>query len=369
MANKPRILVVFGGDSSEHEISCLTAAGVAAAIDPARYDVCWVGIARGGSWVLVDEAAVRSYRIGHGERPAVDPGLPAALLRRLPDGVQVARVEGDRLTGQLPVDAAFVLLHGPYGEDGTIQGLFEMHGLPYVGAGVLSSAACQDKVAMNQILAAAGLPVGPHVGIDDAAWRWDRGGCLQRVASLAYPLFVKPARGGSSIGISRVERPDGLVPAIELARRHDPKIIVEQGFTAMREIECGVLVDRREPVPAISALGEIQVKRPDKFYDFDAKYLCEEEAELIVPAQLDPPVADAVKSLAAAACQALDVEGLARVDTFVTAHGVYINEVNTMPGFTPRSLFPRVWEASGVPYPDLIARLIDEAMARPRGLR
>ncbi|MDR1449641.1 MAG: D-alanine--D-alanine ligase [Propionibacteriaceae bacterium] len=369
MASKPRVLVVFGGDSPEHEISCVTAAGVASAIDPGRYDTCWVGIARGGAWVSVDEDTVRSYRIAPGLLPAVDPGLPSALLVRRPGGVEVAQLDGERLTGAVPVDIALILLHGPYGEDGTIQGLFEMHGLPYVGAGVFSSAACQDKIAMNLILAAAGLPVGPYIGISDADWRWDRQAVLAKAAALVYPLFVKPARGGSSIGISRVEAQADLAAAIETARRHDPNVIVEQGFTDMREVECGVLVDRREAAPAVSALGEIRVNKVDKFYDFEAKYLAEEQVDLVIPAPLEPDLAREAVRLAAAACQALGVEGLARVDTFVTAAGVYINEVNTMPGFTPRSLFPRVWAASGLAYTDLVTRLIEEALARPQGLR
>jgi D-alanine-D-alanine ligase len=370
MPSQPRVLVVYGGDSSEHEISCLTAATVAAALDPARYDARWVGIARGGAWRLADQATVRSYTMSADRRPAVDPGLPPALLHRAADGgVGLACLDGDRLADETPVDVALVLLHGPYGEDGTSQGRFELLGLPYAGAGVLSSAACQDKVTMKLILAAAGLPIGPYVGLDAADWRHDPAGCLERIDTLAYPLFVKPARGGSSIGISRVERPDQLAAAIEEAHRFDPKVIVEQGVADMREIECGVLVDRREGAPRVSQPGEIKVQRADNFYDFEAKYLHEAEADLVVPAALDPAVTAEVQRLAAAACRALDVEGLARVDTFVTAAGVLVNEVNTMPGFTPQSLFPRLWAASGLPYPDLIGQLIEEALARPRGLR
>jgi D-alanine-D-alanine ligase len=369
MSTKPRVLVVFGGDSSEHEISCLTARGVLAAIDTDRYDTVCVGIARGGQWVLVDKPTVRAYHIDKVTRPAVDPTLPGALLCRQGDAVIVARRDGDRLVDVLPVDVALVLLHGPFGEDGTIQGLFEMMGLPYAGAGVLASAACQDKVTMNLILAAAGLPVGPSVGIDPVAWHWQKEACLERIATLTYPLFVKPARGGSSIGISRVETPAELIPAIDLAQRYDPKVIVEQGIEDMREIECGLLIDRRESGPAVSLLGEIRVNTATRFYDFGSKYLPDAQVDLVVPAELGPAVTAEIQRLAAAACLALDVEGLARVDMFVTDKEIVINEVNTMPGFTPGSLFPRVWEASGVPYSQLIGRLVDEALARPRGLR
>jgi D-alanine-D-alanine ligase len=350
-------------------VSCLTAAGVLAAIDPERYDAVAVGIARDGSWTIADQAVVRAYRATAAGLPEVDPAGPPALLFRHGGEVRLGRIDGAAIVDAVPVDVALALLHGPFGEDGTIQGLFEMLGLRYVGAGVLASAACLDKVAMNRILEAAGLPVGPFVGLDDQDWRDHRTSCLERLRSLAFPLFVKPARGGSSLGITRVESEQELPAAIELAREFDRKVIVEQGFTGMREVECGVLADRRRGGPEASLPGEVRVLTDTQFYDFDLKYLPEAAVELFVPAPLDEATTAEVQRLAVAACLALDVEGLARVDTFVTRDGVFLNEVNTMPGFTPTSLFPRMWEASGVPYPELVCRLLDEALARPQGLR
>jgi D-alanine-D-alanine ligase len=367
--SKPRVLVVFGGASSEHGVSCLTAAGVLGAIDPDRYDTVAVGIARDGAWVWADEAEVRAFRITSAGLPEVDPLGPAALVYRHGHEVRAGRLDGSGITEAVRVDVAIALLHGPYGEDGTIQGLFEMLGLRYVGAGVLSSAASMDKITMNRVLAASGIPTGPFVGLDDVAWRTDPEGCLDAIAVLTYPLFVKPSRAGSSIGISRVDDPAGLRAAIELARQYDPKVIVEQGFTGMREVECGVLVDRQAGTAEASLPGEVRVMTDSQFYDFDLKYLPDQAVELMVPAPLDDATTAEVRRLAVAAALALDVEGLARVDTFVTADGVVINEVNTMPGFTPTSLFPRMWEATGLPYPALVSRLLDEALARPMGLR
>jgi len=379
---KPRVLVVFGGASPEHGVSCLTASGVLGAIDPERYDVALVGIARDGRWVLADEAEVRAYRATPAGLPEVDgsgpdtpTGLPevdgcgpAAVLHRDGGAVVLGRLDGATIRDRQEVDVALALLHGPFGEDGTIQGLFEMLGLRYVGAGVLASAACMDKITMNRVLAAEGLPVGAFVGLEPADWETDRADCLARCAVLDYPVFVKPARGGSSLGIRRVDDAAGLADAIELARQFDPKVIVEQGFTAMREVECGVLVDRHSGA-TVSVPGEIQVHAPGRFYDFDLKYFADGAIDLVVPAPLEPTVTAEVQRLAVAACRALDIEGLARVDTFVTADGVVISEVNTMPGFTPTSLFPRMWQATGVDYPTLVGRLLDEALARPLGLR
>jgi len=380
---KPRVLVVFGGASPEHGVSCLTASGVLAAIDPARYEVALVGIARDGRWVLADEAEVRAYRARpaglpgvDASRPAVPGGLPEvdgsgppALLYRDGATAVVGRLDGAAIRDRVTVDVALALLHGPFGEDGTIQGLFEMLGLRYVGAGVLASAACMDKITMNRVLQAAGLPVGAFVGLESTDWETDREGCLARCGGLGYPVFVKPARGGSSLGIRRVDEASGLAGAIEEARRFDPKVIVEQGVTDMREVECGVLIDRRNGGPVTSVPGEIQVRAAGRFYDFDLKYFADGAVDLVVPAPLEPAVVAEIQRLAAAACQALDIEGLARVDTFVTGDGVLISEVNTMPGFTPTSLFPLMWQASGVDYPALVGRLLDEALTRPLGLR
>jgi D-alanine-D-alanine ligase len=370
MSSRTRLLLVFGGNSSEHEISCLTARGVLAAIDRDRFDVICVGIARGGRWVRVDESVVASYAIRAGVLPTVSADLQEAVMVRHRGGVAIAGRDGDRLVDLTPIDVAFGLLHGPFGEDGTVQGLFEMYGLRYVGAGVLSSAVCQDKVAMKQQLAACGLPVGPYVSFTDLQWRTDPDSCLDEVDTLTYPVFVKPARGGSSIGISRVTDRNGVASAIEEARRHDPRVIVEQGFVGMREIECAVLGDPSGMGPATSLPGEIIVNTADKFYDFGLKYLPDQPVEVVAPADVTAEVAARVREVAAIAFTGLGIEGLARVDTFVLADGsVVINEVNTMPGFTPTSGYPLMWQASGVDYPTLVSRLVDLALARPVGLR
>lgn len=369
MTSRTRLLLVFGGDSSEHEISCLTARGVLKAVDPDRYDVTCVGIARGGRWVRVDHEVVAAYAIRDGKLPSVEADLQEAVLVRHRGSVCVAGRDGDQLVDLTPVDVAFALLHGPFGEDGTIQGLFEMYGLRYVGAGVLASAVCQDKVAMKQQLVATGLPVGPYVTVSDLDWCSDPAGCLDRIDTLVYPVFVKPARGGSSIGISRVVHRTGLSAAIEVAREHDPKVIVEQGFVGMREIECAVL-GAAHGEPATSLPGEIVVHTDDKFYDFSLKYLPDQPVEVVAPALLDEAVAERVRVVAREAFLGLGLEGLARVDTFVLPDGeVVVNEVNTMPGFTPTSGYPLMWQASGLDYPTLVSRLVELALARPVGLR
>jgi len=366
---RSRVLLVFGGDSSEHEVSCLTAGSVLRALDRDRFDVICVGIAKGGRWVAVDEALVSSYAIVDASLPIVDESLPDAVLIRTASGADVARVDGDALVDRTPVDVAFALLHGPFGEDGTIQGLFEMMGLRYVGAGVLSSAVCQDKGAMKQQLAVHGLPTGPYVIVTDADWRSDADSCLARIATLASPWFVKPARGGSSMGITRVTAPEDLPAAIGQARCFDPQVIVEQGITGAREIECAVLGSLDGP-PVAALPGEIDVHTESRFYDFATKYLPDQPVSLVIPAGLPADVLERVRELAVRAFVALGVEGLARVDTFVFPNGdVILNELNTMPGFTATSMYPKLWEAAGVAYTQLVTRLLDLALARPVGLR
>jgi D-alanine-D-alanine ligase len=254
------------------------------------------------------------------------------------------------------------LLHGPWGEDGTIQGLLEMAGLPYVGSGVFASAAAMDKQHMKVLLAAAGLPVGKHLVCrqgDDVEER--------AVAALGYPVFVKPARGGSSVGISRVDDVAQLRDALAQAFRHDPKALVEAAVSG-REIECGVLEAENGVGAEASLPGEIKVGGGRAFYDFDAKYL-DDVVELAVPAELSERTTTAVQSLARRAFDALGCEGLARVDFFVDGDDVVVNEVNTMPGFTPVSMFPRMWAASGVDYRTLVDRLLQSALRRGTGLR
>jgi D-alanine-D-alanine ligase len=369
-SGRPRVAVVFGGTSNEHGVSCLTAGGVLGALDRDRYDVVPVGITRTGRWVFVDDAAAARLQVSDGQLPELSENSSDALLLQSPAGSALALRDRSALVDLGRVDVAFSLLHGPFGEDGTIQGLFEMMGTRYVGAGVLASAVGMDKQFMKLVLSASGLPVGPFVIITPAEWARDRSAALDAVAAMSYPLFVKPARGGSSVGISKVGTVSGLVPAIELAQQHDPKVIVEQGFVGARELECGVLADLEGGPPAASEVAEIKLAGGSGFYDFEAKYLPEEHVSLEVPADILPELATEVRRLAVATFGAIDGEGLARVDVFVTAEGqVVVNEINTMPGFTVHSMYPRMWAASGLDYPALVDHLIQLALRRPLGLR
>jgi D-alanine-D-alanine ligase len=365
-----RVAVVFGGTSSEHGVSCLTAAGVLGALDEDRFDVVGIGITKSGRWVTMDRDGIRALQVRDGRLPELSEDALDAVLVRVAEGSELAVRQQSSLSELVPVDVAIALLHGPFGEDGTIQGLFEMMGTRYVGAGVLASAVGMDKQYMKLVLAASGLPVGPFVVITPAEWARDQVACLEAVAALHYPVFVKPARGGSSLGITKVDDPDKLEAAVLAAQAYDPKVIVEQGFVDARELECGVLASPGYGAPVASEVAEIRVHSPSGFYDFEAKYLPEEQVDLDVPAKVDPAIADEVRRLAVRTFEAIGCEGLARVDVFVTHdHQVVVNEINTMPGFTPHSMFPRMWAASGVPYPELIERLITLALDRPVGLR
>jgi D-alanine-D-alanine ligase len=367
---RPRVAVVFGGTSSEHGVSCLTAAGVWRAIDPERYDVIGIGITRSGRWVIADDDLFARLAVVDGQLPELDEHAADALLLRSATGSDLAVRQQSALAQLGPVDLAFSVLHGPFGEDGTIQGMFEMMGTRYVGAGVLASAVGMDKHFMKLVFSASGLPVGPFVTITPAEWERDKAACLDAVAALEYPLFVKPARGGSSLGISKVDDESGLTQAIEFARGYDPKVIIEQGFVGARELECGVLGDGPGGLPAASEVAEIKMHTASGFYDFQAKYLPEEQVELDVPASVAPDIAEQVRAWAVRAFQAIGCEGLARVDVFVTRDlKVVVNEINTMPGFTEHSMFPRMWAATGVPYPELVERLIQLGLQRPVGLR
>lgn len=370
MTDRPTVALVFGGGSSEHRISCLTAASVARAIDPERYRVVGVGITPSGRWVSVPAEDIMALDVRDGILPELSEDRPEAIWRRGPDGPEVAIVDGDLLVEAERIDVALALLHGPFGEDGTIQGMFEMLDVRYVGSGVAASAVGMDKHFMKLLFSAQGLPVGPYVAIPPREWAADRAACLDAVASLNFPVYVKPARGGSSMGISRVTSMDEVEVAIEKARDHDPKVIVEEGFTDIREIECGVLGSLGGGLAEASVPAEIRMHTEDAFYDFEAKYLPDEQVSLDVPADLLPEIADEVRELAVQAFHAVDGEGLARVDFFVTRTGrVLINEINTMPGFTALSMFPRMWQHSGLEYPQLIERLIELALDRPVGLR
>ncbi|MET8426129.1 D-alanine--D-alanine ligase family protein [Nocardia sp. NPDC004860] len=365
MTNRTRVAVVFGGRSNEHGVSCVSARTVLASLDPERYEAVPIGITRDGTWVLGD-ADPRALSAQDRALPAVDEqGTALALTADPSRGGALVPLDGaDTVLGV--VDVVFPVLHGAFGEDGTLQGLLELAELPYVGPGVLASAAGMDKEFTKKLLAAEGLPIGVQVvlrpGVTTVADA-DR-------ARLALPVFVKPARGGSSIGITKVDSWDELDAAIETARRHDPKVIVEAGIVG-REVECGVLEFPDGRVEA-SVVAEIRMPEDDAeapaFYDFDTKYL-DDVCEFDVPAKLDDDVSQQIRELAVQAFRALDCQGLARVDFFVTADGPVINEINTMPGFTAISMYPRMWEATGIDNRTLVSTLIETARARGTGLR
>lgn len=351
-----RIAVVYGGRSSEHSISCVSAGAILRALDREGYDVVQIGITRDGGWYR-QHANPADLRI-------IDGVLPEVLANDEPVTLAADPTRTDPLLGH--IDVVFPVLHGPFGEDGTVQGVFELAGIPYVGSGVLASAAAMEKGAMKALFAQAGLEVGPYEVVTDRQWRTDRTGVLERITALGFPLFVKPSRAGSSQGITKVKDSAALIPAIEEARTHDPRLVIEAGFDSVREIECAVLVDGQ---PRASRCAEIIVHGDHEFYDFAAKYL-EDAAELVVPADLDRDVEERVRALAITAFDALGCEGLARVDFFVLPDGrVVINEVNTMPGFTPISMYPRMWAQEGIDYAELVDRLIADALSRGTGLR
>jgi D-alanine-D-alanine ligase len=364
-----RVAVVFGGRSSEHAISCVSAGSVLGHLDRERFEVVPVGITREGGWVLGrDDPEALSIR--NRELPAVDSTGTAIALPADPTRGGLVHLDPGR-AGELlsAVDVVFPVLHGPYGEDGTIQGLLELAGTPYVGAGVLASAAGMDKEFTKKLLAAEGLPVGDLVVLRPGTATLSD---AQR-ERLGLPVFVKPARAGSSVGITKVDNWADLPAAIATAREHDPKVLVEAAVLG-REIECGVLEfpdgSVRASVPAeIRLVGIGPDGSTPEFYDFEAKYL-DEVCEFDIPAKLDDTTSDRVRELAVAAFRALDGQGLARVDFFVREDGeVLVNEVNTMPGFTPISMYPRMWAVTGVDYPTLLRTLIETALARGTGLR
>lgn len=368
-ATQPRINVVFvfGGQSSEHEISCLTAMGVLGALDKDRFDACGIGISRDGRWVRYDAAAMAQLKPGSdGQLPQVDPTRRQAVLTRRDQQVVLSTLEGDHLADSESVDVALPLLHGPFGEDGTIQGFFEMLGLPYAGAGVAASAIGMDKQLSKVAFAAAGLNVAPYVtlGALGHTWTAQQGMAAVDEAALEFPVYVKPARCGSSVGITKVDTRDGLPAALMIAAQFDHKVLVEQGVSG-REIECAVLGGAGGDT-RVSHPGEIVMQVKGGFYDYEAKYLAADDAEVVVPADLPSDVVAAVRAAAALAFAAVDGDGLSRVDSFVLPDGtVVMNEINTMPGFTPISMYPRMWQAEGMSYQALISDLIDQGLARP----
>ena len=350
-----RVAVVFGGRSTEHAISCVSAGSVLAALDPARYEVVPVGITPKGAWVITS-GDPQTLRISGRELPTVETGTAVVLPGDPTAGGLVVVEPGEGARVLHGVDVVFPVLHGPFGEDGTIQGLLEMAGVPYVGSGVLGSAVAMDKEFTKKLLAAEGLPVGPYAVV--------RAGAAPAEADrerLGLPVFVKPARGGSSIGISRVDDWAELPAAIGTARAADDKVLVEAAVPG-REIELAVLEGLDGAPPDVSVPAEILLTGGREWYDFEAKYL-DDVSALDIPADLPAEVTARLRELAARAFTALDCAGLARVDFFVGAGGeITVNEVNTMPGFTPISVFPRAWAASGLDYPALLDRLIRTAL-------
>ena len=372
---KKRIVVMYGGKADEHSISCISAASALRALDTDKFEAIPVGITKDGKWIV------------NGENPlgwSLDEGLPT--VEKTPGAKDVvlevalgqdgffAREDDGTLTPFGHVDAVFPVLHGPYGEDGTIQGLFEMMGVPYVGCGVLASAACMDKHYTKVLLAAAGIPVAPGITLDARSFdkasevKANADAIMAQVseAGLQYPLFVKPSRAGSSFGVTKVEHEGDaaeLAAAVYEASHHDWRLLVEQGLDA-REIECAVLCPKAGEAPQASWPGEIVLDKraegDDQFYDFDSKYMDAAASHVEVPANLPEETLNLVRETAKKAFVAVDGAGLSRVDTFVTKDGkVMVNEINTMPGFTSISMYPKAWEATGVRYTDLITMLIE----------
>jgi D-alanine-D-alanine ligase len=355
--SRVRVAVVFGGHSSEHAISCVSAGSILRALDRDAYEVRPIGIGRDGRWIAQVDDAERLRITEQTGLPEVDVTGDVVVPARDPARASLHEV-----------DVVFPVLHGPFGEDGTVQGLLELAGVPYVGSGVLASAAAMDKAHFKMVMRANGIPVVDDVLITAHDWHSNRAGILAKAHALGLPVFVKPSRAGSSLGITRVDDAANLEDAIEQARHHDPRVVVERGLDNVREIEVGVMTDEAGAAIA-SVCGEVAVRSGHAFYDFAAKYL-EDAADLHAPADLPESTSDHIRALACSTFTALGCEGLARVDFFLTSTGdVLVNEVNTMPGFTPISMFPRMWQATGIEYPALVDRLIRDAMRRGTGLR
>jgi D-alanine-D-alanine ligase len=371
VTGKVRVAVVFGGRSTEHAVSCASAGLVLSAIDPDRYEVLPIGIATDGRWVLTSGDPGR-LSLSAGSSPSVEAvAVPGTEITPRAGGALVVSAPGSVPRDLGEVDVVLPLLHGTFGEDGTIQGLLEMTGTRYAGAGVFASAAGMDKEYMKLIIAARGLPVGRYVVVRDRDWSYgvdERKRVLDEIAELGWPVFVKPARGGSSVGITRVSGVADLEPAVEAARRHDPKVLVEAAVEGM-EVECAVLEGIDGGPPEASLPGQVVVDPGSTFYDFQAKYLAN-GTSMTIPAPIPAAAAAEVRRLACAAFEAISCEGLARVDFFYTPAGqVVFNEINTMPGMTPASGFPMMWAATGLPLPQLIDRIIQTALRKRPGPR
>lgn len=358
------VALLFGGRSSEHSISCATAGGVLSAIDRSRYRVIPIGVTRDGAVTLQPDDA-DAFALEAGALPTVpDNGTrvhwpESAASREL----TVSDESGIRSLGD--IDVVFPILHGRFGEDGTVQGMLELLGLPYVGAGVLASSVGMDKHFTKTVLQHSGIAVAPWLTVTAHEWRHDPDAVLARVgAEFEWPVFVKPARAGSSVGVSKATNPSELLAAIDRGLLEDSKVLIEAALVG-REVECAVLAGRDGAAPRVSVAGEI-VTPNGAFYDFEAKYLAADAAALVCPAELTAEQLAEMQELAARAFTAIDGTGLARVDFFLTADGFVINEINTMPGFTPISMFPKCWLASGMSYPELIDELIELGITTTR---
>jgi D-alanine-D-alanine ligase len=346
---KLRVGIVYGGRSGEHEVSVVSAASIFKHLDRTRYDPVPVFIEKGGRWVL------------GGKAPEV---LSAGSVGKTPTGGALQPTEPSAAVAGSGFDVIFPVLHGPYGEDGTVQGLLELANVPYVGAGVLGSAVGMDKAIMKTLFAAAGLPIVPHLTVLHRDWLRDAASLTKHAADrLRFPLFVKPANLGSSVGISKAASSSDLPAAMELAFQFDRKAVVEAGVPNTREIECAVLGNDD---PEASVPGEVVVTHRDGFYSYDAKYLDPDGAALKIPADLPAATAERVRRVSVEAFRALELSGMARVDFLLDGKtgDLYLNEVNTIPGFTAISMYPKMWEASGLPYPALLDRLIALALER-----
>ncbi|MFT4231363.1 MAG: D-alanine--D-alanine ligase family protein [Leucobacter sp.] len=363
-AGKRTVVLLFGGRSSEHGISCVTAAGVLRAIDRSRFDVILAGITKQGATVLMQEDDLDGYRLEPGALPEVrDNGTrvlwPASTATRALTVIDQAGAL--RTLGH--ADAVLPMLHGPYGEDGTVQGMLDLVDLPYVGSGVLGSALCMDKHAVKTVLADAGIPVAPWRTVTRDQLERDPYLVERLDEGLSYPLFVKPARAGSSVGVSRVSEAAQIPAALETAFAEDRTVLIESGV-AGREVEIAVLEGRGDDRPRTSSvIGEI-VFTGREFYDFEAKYLGAAGVELELPAKVTDAEFAAIRDAAVHAFEVTQCAGLARIDFFLTAEGPVLNEINTLPGFTPISMYPRLWEASGLGYTELITELVELAIEK-----
>ncbi len=357
MSERRRIVVLFGGRSAEHEISCISARSVMDALDPARFEVVPVGITKQGTWHLMSGPPALPSETGR--MPEVTPGAGAgAGVALAGEGAARELVAADG--SRAPIDVVLPVLHGPMGEDGAVQGMFELADVPYVGAGVLGSAIGMDKAIQKVLFTAAGLPVGPWGAVREPEWQEDPDGVAARVAGLGYPVFVKPATLGSSVGITKAHDAREIAASMAEAFRFARKVVVEHGFEGVREIECAVLGNDD---PVASVCGEI-VPTGHEFYDYASKYLDAQGARLEIPADVDPAVQARVQRMAVTAFRAVECWGMARVDFFLRGDELFINEINTIPGFTEISMYPKLWDASGLGYGDLIERLIDLAVER-----